>query len=411
MFIAKRPRKGRDYYLVGKTIREGKKVRTETKLYIGRIDGLSHNELQTIIAKVDALNDPEVSTKFRNLLISKGYSPYDFVIFERALHFGDVAVFYKIANMLDIPNIIWKNTTKGGGPHIGKIVTTMAIAQALAPTSKNDIRNWYEETALPYISGIEPRHVEEWILYSCMRYLTKDVIENIEADVTKSIVDQFDISLDTCLYDITSTYFYGRKDDMKKHGYNRDHMFHLAQVVIALAVTKDYGLPIKHWVEPGNTTDIQALPKAAREFRSLHKDLSITLVMDRGTLSATNIEILDELNFQYICGLKKSLVVVKDTIRKLRAEDNFEPVKYIKDDEGNDVPLLASSEVRELWGKQRRIVVCYSKPVADTQRNNRDNAIEEAKNALQELKLKADQGFYGHDALVIKIHEIIGGIV
>jgi hypothetical protein len=116
MYIAKRPRRGHDYFLVNKTRREGKKVKNETVLYLGRLDNLSQEELCEVISKVDELDDEDISNKFRKLLFTLEYTVQDMFCVERSLHYGDVLMLYTIADMLDIPQIIRQNTTKGGGP-------------------------------------------------------------------------------------------------------------------------------------------------------------------------------------------------------------------------------------------------------------------------------------------------------
>ena len=312
--------------------------------------------------------------------------------------------------MLDVPNIISDIIPKGGGPDIGKIITIMAICQSLAPTSKRDLRNWYEETALEYIAEIEPEKTEEWNLYSAMKYLTKDHIESIENKLVLKLVNDYNISLDTCLYDLTSTFFYGHKDMLKLHGYSRDYMSHLVQVVIGLAVTKEDGFPIKHWVHPGNTNDVSALPDAAANMKQLYgADNKITLVFDRGNISEKNVRILDEMGFDYICGLKRNEVVVKDIIRNSLENTEFETIKTTIDDDGNESTISGTSLTVDLWDKQREVVVVYSESLKDAEESSRNRAVDNALETLAEIEKKCAKKNISHDNLVVMLHEALKG--
>lgn len=410
MFLRYNTRRGHRYYSVVESQRSGDNIKQKTVHYLGRIDNIQISEIYEMEAEIKALRDPTLVEDFREALFIAGYSTVELFRAEHSYHYGDIAVFYRLAELLDIPDIVRLNVPKGGGPDIGEVITIMAICQTLAPTSKRDLSNWYEETALPYLTGIPTAKVEQWNLYSAMRYLKKDRIESIEGDIVQILIERYDIELNTCLYDLTSTFFYGKSDRLKKHGYSRDYMPHLAQVVIGLALTKDDGFPIKHWVHPGNTTDVKALPKDAVEFRKIYTEYGITLVFDRGPLSEKNVRILDGLVYDFICGLKRSLVIVKDIIREAKEKDDFEELKKVTGEDDEEGMVYGTVMEKELWGKQRKVVVCYSEPLAQTEKHSREKAIEEANIDLEELQKKTEKRKYSHDSIVIKLHDILEGV-
>lgn len=410
MYLRAKKRRGHDYYSVVEGIRCADKVIQKKILNIGRLDNLTLEQLKESENKIKELNDPQLTDQYWKLLFQMGYSIQDLVNIRKSLHYGDVVALYRIADMLELPVIISNEIPKGGGPDIGKMIIIMAICQALAPTSKRDLKNWYEETALEYVSGFKPEHTEEWNLYSAMKYLTKERIERIEHLSVLKLVERFNIKLDTCLYDLTSTFFYGHKDMFKLYGYSRDHMAHLVQVVIGLAVTKEDGLPIKHWVHPGNTNDVTALPGAAASMKQLYGyEHGITLVFDRGNLSEENIRILDGMEYNYICGLKRNVVLVKDVIRKAIDTSSFEPIKTIKDDEGNETNVSATTLSVELWDKMRKVVIVYSESLGEAEKLSRTNAIEQAELDLIDLKKKCNDKNISHDNLVVMLHDILEG--
>lgn len=409
MYIRHRDSKGHRYYAIVAGQRCANEVKQKNTKNIGRLDNLTTEELWSKIAIVDEFADNKMSKKIREILFTLGYSVHDLISIHRSLHYGDVAAFYRIAELLDLPRIISRITGKGGGPDAGKIITIMAICQALAPTSKNDLRNWYEETALEYITGIKAQDVEEWVLYSCMRYLTKERIERIEAEIVRVLVEEYDIKLDTWLYDLTSIYLYARMDDQKKRGYSRDHMKHLVQIILAIAVTKEHGFPIMHWVYPGNTTDVTTLPTAAEDLKAQYKEHTAILVYDRGNLSEKNVRILDGMNYDYICGLKRGIKAVRELIEAAKDYGKFELVKVLDDREGYQFAYGTVVEA-ELWGKKRKVIICYSEGLRETKHATRTRKLEKASKALETLQQKAQNRKYPHDDLNIAIHECTKGV-
>ena len=410
MYLRSKKRRGHDYYSVVEGTRCADKVKQKKILNIGRLDKLTPEKIQDIEKKISELNAPALIDKYWQIIFKMGYSIHDLVNIRRALNYGDVAAFYKIAEMLDMPNIISEIIPKGGGPEIGKIVTIMAICQSLAPTSKRDLRNWYEETALESITEIQPENTEEWNLYSAMKYLTKERIEKIENRLVLKLVNDYNINMDTCLYDLTSTFFYGHKDMLKLYGYSRDHMSHLVQVVIGLAVTKEDGFPIKHWVHPGNTNDMSALPSSAANMKQLYGgDNKITLVFDRGNISEKNVRILDDMGFDYICGLKRNEKNVKNIIRKSIEGGSFEIIKTIKDDEGKETDVSVTSVNVDLWDRNRKVVVVYSEALKDNEERSRTKSVNGAKEELMRIEKKCNDKNISHDNLVIMLHEALKG--
>ncbi len=56
----------------------------------------------------------------------------------------------------------------------------------------------------------------------CMYTLTDNVILSIDEKIADKLIELFNISFETLVYDITSTYFEGTECDLAKYGYNRD---------------------------------------------------------------------------------------------------------------------------------------------------------------------------------------------
>ena len=382
----------------------------KTLLNIGRVDGLSREELHERMGKVAALGDRRIHHEFLELLIASGYDPFELCEFPRSVNWGDVAALWALAGEVGLPEVIQDNVAKGGGVPAGTLATVVAINAATESTSKRGMRDWYEETALDDLTGLAGESVEEHNIYSCMDSLTEDAISSIERALVEALVETYKIPLDVLLYDLTSTFLYGKMCPLGARGYSRDHRGDLKQLVLAVAVTREYGFPVKHWLYPGNTTDVTTLPRLAADFKELHGRHVLMLVFDRGALSEKNVKVLDGEKYQFLCGLKRGDTAVKEVIRAVRDGGEFELVKEAKYDGGDTGFVWGSATLAELYGKERRVVVCYSEAQMAHEVIAQKKAIHDAALALREVEGLCRERRYRHDSLVVKIHESTVGV-
>ncbi len=411
MYLRYKTRRGNVYWSVVEGYRRAdKKARQKTLLNIGRIEGLSREELHERMGKVAALGDRRIHHEFLELLIASGYDPFELCEFPRSVSWGDVTALWALAVEVGLPDVIQDNVAKGGGVPAGTLATVVAINAATESTSKRGMRDWYEETALDDLTGLAGESVEEHNIYSCMDSLTEDAISSIERALVEALVETYKIPLDVLLYDLTSTFLYGKMCPLGARGYSRDHRGDLKQLVLAVAVTREYGFPVKHWLYPGNTTDVTTLPRLAADFKELHGRHVLMLVFDRGALSEKNVKVLDGEEYQFLCGLKRGDTAVKEVIRRVRDEGEFELVKEAKYDGGDTGFVWGSATVAELYGKERRVVVCYSEAQMAHEVIAQKKAIYDAALALREVEGLCRERRYRHDSLVVKIHESTVGV-
>ena len=410
MYLSPRPRKGYNYYVVvhGKRCKDD--VSQKTDLYIGRLDNRSYEEVKNIYQEILKLNCKKVRDQFISTIIELGFPPHIIISINKSLDFGDAAAYYRAAELLNIPEIIEDEIYKGGGPHGGKLITIMAICHSLNPTSKHDMINWYAETALPYITDISIEKMADHNLYSVMRYLSTECVDRIENRIVKELVNKYNISLKSCIYDITSTYFYGQISELIKRGYSRDKLPHLPQINIGLAITSDHGFPIKSWVHEGNSTDVKNFPSDATKLKDLFSEENITLVFDRGNLSKDNINVIEKMEYAFVCGLKKSETEVKNHIKMAMKNNNFEAIKETKDEEGKKWVVYGSLLKGTLYGKERAIGVFFSELQEEIKKRHRREKIKKAIEELKELQSKTGAKKYSHDKVVVKISEIVKGV-
>ena len=135
---------------------------------------------------------------------------------------------------------------------------------------------------------------------------------------------------DIYLYDITSVYFEGTKNDLAAFGYNRDGKKGKMQITVGL-ITDSNGFPLKIEVFKGNVNDHTAVQGQLEVLKESFNADRITLVGDRGMRIRMNLEDMGEEQRQgiyYISALTKPEILAlieKGTIQlSLFAKDLIE---------------------------------------------------------------------------------------
>jgi transposase len=105
-----------------------------------------------------------------------------------------------------------------------------------------------------------------------------------------------------CLYDVTSSYFEGQKNELAAPGYNRDGKRFKKQVVIGL-MTDDQGEPVAIRVFKGNTADPSTLAVAVEALVSKLGIREIVFVGDRGMVKSKGKEVLSAAQLRWITAL------------------------------------------------------------------------------------------------------------
>jgi transposase len=175
--------------------------------------------------------------------------------------------------------------------------------------------------------------------------------------------DLFGVKLDILLYDLTSTYFEGQAQDIKKarYGYSRDHRPDCKQVVLALVVTPE-GFPVGYEIMNGNTLDKETLPQFMERIERLYGKAQRVWLMDRGIPTDDQLTALraSGSSVKYLVGTPRAQV--KNTRRQweaapwIRVRDSVE-VKLFKDRE--ELYVVARSE-----GRQQKEIAIRRKKLA-----------------------------------------------
>ena len=125
------------------------------------------------------------------------------------------------------------------------------------------------------------------------------------------------------LYDVTSSYFEGQKNELAAYGYNRDGKKGKKQIVIGL-LTDDEGYPVSCEVFQGNTKDTQTFKSQVDKVAKRFGIEKVTFVGDRGMIKSAQISELSAEDY-FITAL------TKPQIEKLLKEGIFQMQLFDKD--------------------------------------------------------------------------------
>jgi transposase len=185
----------------------------------------------------------------------------------------------------------------------------LVICRLCDPSSELRIaEHLYPRTALPDLLGVSADKVNDDRLYRALDQLLRHK-EELERHLKNRLGELFNLSYDLLLYDVTSTYFEGQcnGNEQARRGYSRDNRPDCKQVCIALVVSR-CGMPLGYELFAGNKADVTTVKEIVQTMEDRYGRADRVWVMDRGMVSAANVEFLKEGGRRYIMGTHKTLL-------------------------------------------------------------------------------------------------------
>jgi transposase len=227
---------------------------------------------------------------------------------ERARGFGGAWLALELMRELKLDAFLSANLDEGRPDIPWSLSAQILIAERLldAKSELSIAEGGYEKTALSDLLGVPASKVNDDRLYRALdRLVVKK--EALETHLKERLGALFELSFDLLLYDITSTYFEGKanRNPQAARGYSRDSRTDCKQVTIALVVSRE-GLPLAYEVFDGNRADVSTVEEIVETVESRYGKADRVWAMDRGMVSADNVEFLREGDRKYILGTPKS---------------------------------------------------------------------------------------------------------
>jgi len=180
------------------------------------------------------------------------------------------------------------------------------------------------------------------------------------------------------LYDVSSSYFEGRKCPLARFGYSRDHRADRPQIVYGLLCTRD-GLPVAVEVFDGDTADPATLGRQILKLKARFGLDRVVLVGDRGMI--TNARIRDDLR---PAGLDWISCLRASQIQALAAEGG--PLQLSLFDE-RDMAEIAAPEAFP----GERLIVCRNPLLAEERARKREELLAATERDLSRIKLTVER--------------------
>jgi hypothetical protein len=372
------------YWELVESYRTAKGSRQRTVAYLGKLSRRELSGWQTLSRRLNG-QAPPMPTLFGPPEAEEGpdlhWVETRKLRVRRMRRFGDVYLAWTLWRLLGLDTLL------AGRMPVGReqipwatVAAILAIARFCRPSSELYIeKHFYPQSALEDILGVDPDQVHTDRLYAGLDQLLAQK-KAIEQHLRQRLGQLFDLSYDVLLYDLTSTYFEGdcAANPMAKRGYSRDSRPDCLQVVIALIVTPD-GYPLGYEVFDGNTNDATTVQAIVQKVEAEHGKRHRIWVMDRGNVSAANLQVLRDSGSYYIVGTPKGL------LRQVRGELTTEGWRQVR--EGIEVKVVSVPQAPD-----ETLILCRSQDRMDKEAGMLERFCRRMQKGLEALQRAAESG-------------------
>ncbi len=321
------------YYRIVESRRVGGKPRPIPILHLGTADRLMKR----------LLDQPKPSLKVRSYA------------------HGDVAALKAMADRLDLVTLIDRHLPTSRRPlSIGTTLLLAAMNRAVWPCSKRAWASWAQHTSIAPLFALQPEALTSQYFWDQMDAVSEPALEAIEMELTRKVIQDFALSLDTLFYDTTNFFTYidsaNRRSDMAQRGHSKQKRTDLRLFSLALLVARDGQIPLYSYVYEGNRVDVKQFPDSLSAIRQRLEQIlgqieDLTLVYDKGNNSKTNQALVDTLPVHYVA----SLVPTQHTELMAIATSSYTPLGPGR---FPNRPVYRCR--RTLWGAERTLVLYIS---------------------------------------------------
>nr|MDO8085081.1 IS1634 family transposase [Candidatus Sigynarchaeum springense] len=320
-------------YLVRKVLKGKTYLYLEEKC---RIDGKTKRAWQKYLGPEDAIAQKDLSFLIEN-------APEK--IKATTMSFGVSAAMLSIADDLGLSSIIDAHSKKSRdqGLSLGEYITIAAINRCAAPGSKSKLGAWFSQDWLKTRFAVDPSVLDAQTYWNHFQYLDDSVLDAIELDIGKVIVDKFHLDVDSLLYDPTNFFTFsngGEGSELLQFGHSKENRNNLRLASYSLVCARESGIPLMHETYAGNVQDAkhfkETLVRVAKRLADLGRDpFKVTLVFDKGNHSDAAFKTIDQQKFGFIVSVRNStqkdlLQVPRVQLTKTTLPATGKAVEYFK---------------------------------------------------------------------------------
>ena len=274
-----------------------------------------------------------------------------------------------------------------------RALLAMTANRLCDPESKLGVWDrWLSKVYLPTCDGLKLKQ-----MYEAMDFFNDHVAE-VEENVFFETANLFNLTVDLIFYDTTTASFSIDQEDndpkdesknMRKFGRAKEGTWG-PQVVVALAVTRE-GIPVRCWVFPGNTTDVDTVEQVRKDLRGWNLDRAL-FVADAGMNSEDNRKELARACGKYLLACRMSSVSeIKQNVLSKRGR-----YTVFKDNLHAKEVIVGDGE------RRKRYVLCFNPREADRQKKHRAQLVELLESELSSHKDKTASAQWAIELLASK---------
>lgn len=282
---------------------------------------------------------------------------------QRAYPHGHVAAVLGVLHQIGLAEVLASRSSR---PR--EVIVGLIVARILFPASKlATTRGLREETATSSLAlelglgALEEREV----------YAALDWLGQRQTRIENKLAQRHLRDGTLILYDVSSSYYTGRKSELVQFGYSRDGKKGLPQIVYGLLCNAE-GCPIAVEVFPGNTADPTTLQSQVDKVRRRFGVERVVMVGDRGMITSQRIEDL----FRSVDGLDWITALRADSIRKIASQGLIQPSLFDERD-------LAEITSPDFPGE--RLIVCRNPLLRQERARKRQELLAATEQKLDQI--------------------------
>jgi len=262
----------------------------------------------------------------------------------------------------------------------GNEILSMVYAHCLNYESVNQMPEWFRRTDLNMILDLD--ELTEYRLLMAIDSLEEKDPITLQKKIFEAVQTKYDVNNKGIVYDVTNTYFYGKKCELAKAGKDKEGVKGRPLIQIGLSVTQKKGIPVFHRTFHGNIHDSRTFQDMITSFREYGIKNGV-LVFDRGISSKQNQLNISELKWKVLCGLPIGIELKKVLRATIKEKDFLSLKNRVK---LNNTVFYVEVIPYSIAGIKGKLVFCFNERKSRILKEARYDEIMHAKKMILEGK-------------------------